>query len=138
MKEPKYQVFVKVPNSQHQTYSGIYPVAIIDFVNRMVVVSRGSVFATQYFLFDDVELRVSLGFNDINGKEIFSGDIVRHVFKKESGEWVEDFRTVVTYSENGLNWNVWPPHAPDVNNWEVVGNVYQNPELMKKEVNHAT
>jgi uncharacterized phage protein (TIGR01671 family) len=80
----------------------------------------------------DIELMQYTGLKDKNGKEIYEGDIVINY-----GEWNQEYRTVVTYSEGYFTplVNVEEGHnAIDSywsNSYEVIGNIYENPELLK-------
>lgn len=82
---------------------------------------------------DKVELMQSTGLKDKNGKEIFEGDIV---------EMAKDVYSDLTYYEivrhrggayrlesNQHGCELWLRHT----NCEVIGNIYENPELLEVE-----
>lgn len=67
-----------------------------------------------------------IGLNDCNGKEIYEGDIVQSqhfmpsVIKFEEGCFMfED----ITYSDAQFTY--------EDNQWEIIGNIYENPEFIK-------
>ena len=79
------------------------------------------------------------GLKDKNGKEIYEGDIVRRSFKV-------DRNSELTYTTDAVKWNSydeeeWPystisgftlPESED--GYEVIGNIHENPELVKEEL----
>ena len=77
---------------------------------------------------DNVILMQYTGLKDKNGKEIYEGDIVVLLDLEHDEELLI---TSVKWSEQGLNFNVYPCHNPK-ENWLVIGNIYENPELMEK------
>ena len=81
-----------------------------------------------YLNFNDTELMQYTGLNDKNGKEIYEGDILFESFGEEY------FKVVF---ENGIFRAEADGYSSDLENYddicEVVGNIYENPELMEDE-----
>lgn len=82
---------------------------------------------------DEVELMQSTGLRDKNGKEIFEGDIL-------FGHAGEDFWEVVEFDTEEGKWirrDIWYNSKLDLseNNefMEIIGNIYENPELLEVE-----
>jgi len=65
------------------------------------------------------------GLKDKNGKEIYEGDIIK-------GEWI-DLYTGLTKEKISVITDIRA--IPDYINCEIIGNIYENPELLK-EVEH--
>lgn len=88
----------------------------------------------------DFEVMQYTGIHDKNGKEIYEGDILKDVGEIKFGVWY-------AYLENGLGGSYHitgfyipgdsgEPDRPieDDQFNEVIGNIYENPELLSKEV----
>lgn len=70
------------------------------------------------------------GLKDKNGKEIYEGDIVRY----NTGEaWIVKWsgRGGFIYADNGNKNTAATNQLPDMHEVEVIGNIYENPELLK-------
>lgn len=85
----------------------------------------------KYLAADEVILMQYTGLKDKNGKMIFEGDICKN------GDWENDahaynYRTEVVEwdADNGcwIGWN----HNDDGMTCEVIGNIYENPDLLEK------
>lgn len=124
MRESKFKAFVK-SNNRHQTYSGMYDIVCIDFLNKLVKVNRASVFAQQIFSFDDIELIQYTGLKDKNGKEVYEGDIIQRYgegrytiyWHNNTACWRMEGFTGITKSDIALA-------------CEIIGNIYENPEIV--------
>ncbi|MDW8637053.1 YopX family protein [Streptococcus suis] len=87
---------------------------------------------------DDVIIMQSTGLFDKNGKEIFEGDVVVvHDELIEFGPGVYE----VVYSQDNLAWTFYDKENHDFcyiltctwDELEIIGNIYENPELVEAE-----
>ncbi len=79
------------------------------------------------------------GLKDQYGVEIYEGEIVEKwnhcslldrlspLYNKGVG-YYKSLTTTVKWSEQGLNYNIYPHHNDSY--WEVIGNIYENKELL--------
>ena len=70
------------------------------------------------------------GLHDRNGKEIYEGDVVRFVFEASG-----TFEKPIVWHEGVAGFVAYPVEDEQINylensNCEVVGNIYENPELV--------
>jgi uncharacterized phage protein (TIGR01671 family) len=75
--------------------------------------------------FDDAVIMESTGLKDKNGKEIFEGDIVSF-YNASLPKGTRDM-----FTKNVVKWNARKAQWDGVFSGEVIGNIYENPELLK-------
>ncbi|MGG5339969.1 hypothetical protein IGJ48_002677 [Enterococcus pernyi] len=113
-------------------------VLVIDWLNEMVDLEGGRIDRQ----FDKVEFMQSTGLKDKNGVEIFEGDIV--LISVDNGfDYLDNKKTVVQKSEfhsglicksltNRMEYRVFKRNEAAYE-YEVVGNIYENSELLEVE-----
>lgn len=86
-----------------------------------------------YDYWNDVELMQYTGFKDIKGQEIYEGDILAHQdywwirIEYDSGSFMVRDVDKVRYNNKICN---IPIGDFDISKWRVIGNIYENPELI--------
>ncbi|AYQ24720.1 YopX family protein [Enterococcus avium] len=109
----------------------------LEFLQGGIRVSDGC--WHEKFLGDEVILMQSTGLIDRNGVEIFEGDIVKvtnHPFqKKEDSAGIEiDGDYLIGWSDHNLTWLAGDLLLYQLKPYiEVIGNIYENPELLEVE-----
>ena len=106
-------------------------VETIDFTDKSMQYLEKNEIIDAYLLrrviFDDIDLMQYTGLEDKNGVEIYEGDIIICKYGPEimmEVKWVdESFRTLGKY--NGDNYVGYVKNSA-----EVIGNTYENPELL--------
>ena len=130
---PKYRTWIKTENWM----IGTADLLVIDYdltqiMTQRVFFERGPAVERdiKYYDFEDVILMQSTGIKDLNGVEIFEGDIVRffdslytvfydikegsYRLKPHDDRWVVDYMSNFSSEES----------------FEIVGNIYENKELL--------
>jgi uncharacterized phage protein (TIGR01671 family) len=115
-------------------------VLIIDFHEKYVIVNDGWNKDPEtgeedcVANFDEIELMQFTGLKDKNGKEVYEGDILwyrtDHTDKERRPNWHGNSRKKVVEwvsSKKKIGFNFCQS-----NNYEVIGNIYSNPELLEK------
>lgn len=127
---PRFRAWDK----ETQTMLDVY---LIDFKKSVLIGEHWEFGETNFINFDEIELMQSTGLKDKNGKEIFEGDIVE---LKDCGETIGN---VKVYWDDSLA--LFQLYAIIVDEKEpmykviddedysyiVVGNIYENPELLE-------
>ena len=82
---------------------------------------------------DEIELMQSTGLKDKNGKEIFEGDIVDYKGREAVVKWHGSYASFIYRFVDGLQERVseWDPLFLACYNFEVIGNIYENPEFLE-------
>lgn len=86
--------------------------------------------------FDDYEcIMQSTGFKDLNGIEIFEGDIVDYKGREAVVKWHGSYASFIYRFVDGLQERVseWDPLFLAYYHFEIIGNIYENPELLEVE-----
>ena len=84
---------------------------------------------------DEIELMQSTGLKDKNGKEIFEGDVVDYKGRKAIIKWNGSYASFIYRFVDELNKRSaeWYPLYLAYLKCEVIGNIYENQELLEAE-----
>jgi len=88
--------------------------------------------------FTSTHLMQFTGLTDKNGKEIYEGDICKAKkfmfsgYKHDGTEEYEDFIGEVTFDDYAFFVGELPFMGIDKSTFEIIGNIYQHPELLTK------
>ncbi len=132
MREIKYRMWNKKEKK-------MYDVGVLDFDDKKAYMKGylNHTVSNYMYMFEDIELMQFTGLHDKNGKEIYEGDIV-HIpddyeeYGFASGENYsidykdERFRLKPKYKPNACGYDL--EYTDEL---EVIGNIYENPELLK-------
>lgn len=150
MKEFRVRAWDKIDKEMYQPEE----IACIDFFNREIAIDKAAMTADQSVIiasysrdFEDIKLMLSADCKDVKGNEIFEGDILIDVDYRSFGYVVkygeypfeEDFgsKRIATGFYLDATDEDDEPGFRHLNNleagrrYEVVGNIYATPELVK-------
>lgn len=107
----------------------------IRYYSSEIDLCWGGICESDTFNLDSVELILSTGLKDKNGKEIFEEDVVYDGFEKTIVNYgkqtiEEEFGAIREYVGFNLTLACGYPEAVPMN-YEIIGNIYENPELIK-------
>ena len=126
---PKYRAWDK----ETQT---MLDVSLIDFKKSVLVGEHWEFGETNFRNFDDVNLMQSTGLFDKNSKEIFEKDILDYNGRKVIVKWHGSYASFIYEFVDELQnrKTEWKPLYLSYYHFKIIGNVYQNPELLELEV----
>ena len=110
----------------------ILDVSLIDFKKGVLVGEHWEFGETNFMSFDEIVIMQTTGLLDKNGKEIFEGDI----FGTKDGllNGVVEYRSDLGMWTNSLiRYNNFERLCTVANSREIIGNIYENPELVEVE-----
>ena len=130
---PRYRAWDKI----HKTMYEVDDIMSIDFGKSKISVKTLFFEQTNRYDFDDIVLMQSTGLKDENGKEIFEGDIVKVTDGDERTNFPDGGIGTICGLDGIFMWYI----DGQVHNGlfdisqeyyiEVVGNIYENPELLE-------
>ena len=145
-REIKFRAYIK-NDYKKELIGKILDVSSIHLKTKKVIIGYSldkSNYGNKSFSFDDIELMQYTGLHDKNGKEIYEGDIVKQVSYKYSNDeyghkgFYENISKVLykgrAFQYEWIKTNeIEMPKDFKENFIEVIGNIYDNPELLGGE-----
>lgn len=125
---PRFRAWDKI----HKTMYEVDDIMSIDFGESEICVKTLFFEQTNRYDFDDIVLMQSTGLTDKNGKEIFEGDILG----TDGGllDGVVEYRTDLGMWTNSLfRYNNFERLCCIANSREIIGNIWENGELLDGE-----
>ncbi|HAQ4449822.1 hypothetical protein VKPMB4989_03265 [Enterococcus lactis] len=131
--KPKFRAYSTEKNEMYYPHNDKNVDLTIDdetgFIAPLVNLGSG-----MWGMIDKYELMQSTGLKDKNGVEIFEGDLVEHD-DNLNGDW-ETFETCEVvydkdYAQFCFKWDAGN-FLTDYRNLNVIGNIYENPELLER------
>ena len=122
---PKFRVWDK----ELQT---MLDVSLIDFKKGVLVGEHWEFGETNFMSFDEIVLMQSTGLFDKNNKEIFEGDILDYKGRKVLVSWHGSYASFIYRFVDELQKREaeWHPLFLAYFHFEVIGNIYENKELL--------
>lgn len=143
----KYRAYIK-NDYKKELIGKILDVSSIHLKTKKVIIGYSlnkNNYGNKSFSFDDIELMQYTGLHDKNGKEIYEGDIVLYEDWEMAyeGGGNDSFinKGIVEYCEDNCCYNVTERQTVDITDvlykdnedLEVIGNIYENPEILGGE-----
>ena len=121
---PKYRAWIK----EEKCFADY--IELIRYYSKEIDLCWGGICESDCFDFKDVIFTKSTGLHDKNGKEIFEGNILGTndglldgvvKYRTDLGMWTNDL----------LRYNNFERLCSIANSREIIGNIYENPELLE-------
>lgn len=123
----------------HKTEKKMYTVGSLYFADDQIAVwiydSPPAIdpdTLTRYCASDEVELMQFTGLHDASGREIYEGDILGMDDPTDTSRAVVVFHEGAFKPQLCVQWDS-PIFDNDWDDWEVIGNRWEHPELMQKD-----
>lgn len=132
MNIPKYRAYIKATGE-------IKSVAQIDFKEKYIMIYNESTRKRQYS-FNEIELMQYIELKDINGIEIYKGDILTIPRYSMIDSFIENYLGLVKWIEKDARFMIDLIEEQQIINmecvgqYEIIGNIHQNPELLSEEI----
>lgn len=123
---PKFRAWDKLDKEIYEVEDISWFNGEFDFIGDGITFKRDA---------DDVVLMQSTGLKDKNGKEIFEGDIVDYKGRKAVVKWHGSYASFIYRFVDELKErnSEWHPLFLAYYRFEVIGNKFENPELLEVE-----
>jgi uncharacterized phage protein (TIGR01671 family) len=130
MREIKFRAWHKVHKEMFSVFqlarNGLYGLEQRSDINGIT---------TRWAAFEDIDIMQYTGLEDKNGKEIYEGDIVRYT-KRHDPHFNKDICSVGEVYWNGFSYrikgsNYGQSEEKYAIQCEIIGNIYENPELLE-------
>lgn len=150
MRDIKFRAYIKDTNKRVPSeINKIVEVKSLHLGSRKAIIGyskSSSNYGNYSISFDDIELMQYTGLHDKNGKEIYEGDIVKLSEKIDISKhkvihikpiiaeisWSEEYLTYVLITTDIRHAFENVADYLEEYNLEVIGNIYDNPELLEK------
>ena len=121
---PKFRAWDKTYKKMYEVDEIHWNCGEFDFIGDAITFKRGA---------DEVELMQSTGLHDKNGKEIFEKDILDYNGRKAIVKWHGSYASFIYEFVDELQNRTteWQPLYLSYYHFEIIGNVYENPELLE-------
>lgn len=123
---PRYRAWDKI----HKTMYEVDDIMSIDFGKSEIGVKTLFFERTSRYDFDDIVLMQSTGMTDKNGREIFEGDILDSEDSFLAGV-VELRQNLGMFVSTLLKYNNFERLCNVLDSTQIIGNVWDNPELLE-------
>lgn len=137
---PKIRVFAKAGTKElfgggYDRDQMFYEIRDIDFYDEDVTVwgchRKNCGMCDDTYKMEDVKIMMSTGMKDKDGVEIYEGDILYHPLQGARRVFYPYSESVASYGlrevKTGFGSTLQDAHAV----WQVIGNIYENPELLE-------